>query len=190
MVGLRADLEIAAVTNAIAGYEVCWAGNPSSRLAVSVSAETVIAHDLVSVISLGHCQRVILEVTSVDNGVDVEALDTALAPLRAAGVLVAACGVSSEYAGLTQVLRLRPSIIKLDVDLTKDIDRDGLKRTLAAAIAEHAANIGCQVLAEGIDSQAELAVLTELGIDLGRGNFLVKPGTVVDVIRQRSVPAA
>jgi EAL domain-containing protein (putative c-di-GMP-specific phosphodiesterase class I) len=187
MVGLRTNLEIAAVTNAITGYEVCWAGKPSSRLAVSVSAATVIARDLVPIISLSHYERLILEVTSVDASVNVEKLDKALAPLRAAGIMVAACGVGSEYTGLTQVLRLRPDIIKLDVDLTKNIDGDSLKRTLAAAVAEHATEIGCMVLAEGIDSQAELTTLTELGIDLGRGNFLVRPGSVVDVIRQRSL---
>jgi len=185
--GLRVDLELAALENAIAGYEVCWAGNSTSRLCVNVSAATVIDCDLLTIISPAYCGRMVLEVTGHNSVVDYDRLEPALSPLRALGLKVAVDDAGLGYGSLSHVLRLRPDIIKLDLGLTRDIDKDELKRSLAAAVLDHANRIGCEIVAEGIETPAELAVLTELGIHMGQGYLLARPGSIGDVIRHRGL---
>jgi EAL domain-containing protein (putative c-di-GMP-specific phosphodiesterase class I) len=61
------------------------------------------------------------------------------------------------YAGLRHILRLRPDIIKLDIDLTRGIDADPARHALAGALMTFAHEIGAVVVAEGTDRVARTA---------------------------------
>jgi EAL domain-containing protein (putative c-di-GMP-specific phosphodiesterase class I) len=77
---------------------------------------------------------------------------------------------------LRHTLRIAPDIVKLDMSLTRDIDGDRAKRALAAALVSFASEMGFALVAEGIETAAELATVRELGVGYGQGFFLAEPG--------------
>jgi EAL domain-containing protein (putative c-di-GMP-specific phosphodiesterase class I) len=118
----------------------------------------------------------VLEVTEHAQVPDYDALRQALAPLRAAGAKLAIDDAGAGYSSLQHILQLRPDIIKLDMGLTRSVDRDPAKRALAAALCHFARETGCQIVAEGIETEAEFTTLESLGVAKGQGYLLGRPG--------------
>ena len=73
------------------------------------------------------------------------------------------------YSGLRRILDLKPDILKLDMSLTRDIDRDPARAALAQAMVAFAEGIGCRIVAEGIETDGEWAALAALGVGFGQG---------------------
>jgi hypothetical protein len=119
---------------------------------------------------------VVIEVTEHAPIGDFAELDLLLAPLRRAGAIVAVDDAGAGYAGLTHILRLRPSIVKLDRALVSGIDRDEAKRVLVETIANATGRLDAWLLAEGIEQPEELDVLVGMGVPLGQGWALGHPG--------------
>ena len=79
------------------------------------------------------------------------------------------------------VQQVAPEIIKLDRELTSGINLDPVRRALASALVTFGAEIGAKVIAEGIETAAELEVLTDLGIGYGQAFYLGRPGSIEDL---------
>ena len=73
------------------------------------------------------------------------------------------------------ILNLKPDIIKLDISLSRDIDSDPVRRALARAMIQFAWSIGGELVAEGVESPAELATLRELGVNIVQGHLCARP---------------
>jgi hypothetical protein len=71
---------------------------------------------------------------------------------------------------------LRPDIIKLDRSITQCVDKDRGKRALTSALVIFAAEINASVVAEGIETEAELMSLRAAGVERGQGFWLARPG--------------
>jgi EAL domain-containing protein (putative c-di-GMP-specific phosphodiesterase class I)/AmiR/NasT family two-component response regulator len=119
--------------------------------------------------------RMVIEITEHEPVDDYVALSEALAPLRARGVRVAIDDAGAGYASLRHTLQLSPDIIKVDISLTRDIDADRGRRALASALISFADEMGMTIVAEGIESDAELRTLQELGVRYGQGFYLAEP---------------
>jgi EAL domain-containing protein (putative c-di-GMP-specific phosphodiesterase class I) len=120
--------------------------------------------------------RIVVEITEHEPVEDYDRLTAALERLRAAGVRVAIDDAGAGFASLRHTLRLRPDIVKIDISIVRDLDRDRGKRALASALARFADEMGMAVVAEGIESRAELEALLELGVVMGQGFHLAEPG--------------
>jgi len=66
-------------------------------------------------------------------------------------------------------------VIKLDMSLTQDIDKDLARRSLASAMVQFACDTKAQVVAEGIETEAEMRTLRAIGVELGQGYHLGRP---------------
>ena len=99
-----------------------------------------------------------------------------LAAYRARGALVAIDDAGAGYAGLQQILSLRPAFLKLDRALVEDIDHDECKRALVEAMGSFADRIDAWLIAEGIERRGELDVIARLGVPLAQGYLLGRPG--------------
>ena len=64
----------------------------------------------------------------------------------------------------------------MDLSLTRGIDHDRAKRALASRWSRSPSEMGMCMVAEGIETAAELATLRELGVPHGQGFFLAEPG--------------
>lgn len=68
------------------------------------------------------------------------------------------------FMGIEELRLLHPHIIRLARDLTRDIAREGSKRALVEAMAELGALMGIPVIAEGVEDEADRALLGEIGL--------------------------
>lgn len=116
----------------------------------------------------------VLELTEVhsDNAV---LLERALEHYVAQGFLVALDDVGAGAQSLERVLRLKPSILKLDRSLLHGIDRDGARRRLVGALVELGRDLGARVVAEGIETREELVAAVHAGVHFAQGWFLGRP---------------
>jgi len=173
-VGLGTDLEISAICAAVAHLSEL---DPEHVLAVNVSAETMFTPEFRSLIPELPLDRMAFEVTEHQPVDDYDALSDITLELRGYGALLCVDDAGAGYASLRHILNLRPDVIKLDITLTRDVDRDPVKRALAASLATFATEIGAAITAEGIETESELKALRGLGIHYGQGFFLAHPGT-------------
>jgi EAL domain-containing protein (putative c-di-GMP-specific phosphodiesterase class I) len=115
---------------------------------------------------------VVLELTEHAPIVDYPLVREHIARLGAVGVAVDDAGAG--YASLRHVLELRPQYTKLDMSLVRGIDGDELRQALASGIRGYAERAGSRLIAEGVESEAEVTALRGLGIELAQG-FLLGP---------------
>jgi EAL domain-containing protein (putative c-di-GMP-specific phosphodiesterase class I) len=119
--------------------------------------------------------RLVLEITEHEAIEDYGALAEALAPLRERGLRVAVDDVGAGYASLRHALQLAPDMVKMDISLTRGIDRDPGRRALAAALISFAGETNMMIVAEGVETAGELHALRELGVRYGQGFYLSRP---------------
>jgi len=171
-VGLGPELEIAAIHNAL--QTLPDLPDPV-LLAVNASPATVLTGLAELLVGTGMPQRVAVEITEHDYIGDDHDLLLATEVLRGHGTHIAVDDVGSCYSGLEQLLHLRPEVIKMDYFITRGIDLDPARRAVAAGLIKVAAEIGGRVVAEGIETTAELDAVIEAGIAYGQGNLLGAP---------------
>lgn len=171
-VGLGPALELAAIGGAL---DVLPSLGADQFLALNVSPETLLRSDLCDVITLAAGPQIVLELTEHVPIEDYAPVLRALAPLRSRGVRIAVDDTGAGYASLRHMLALEPDVIKLDVSLVRNIESDPARRALAAALVGFARDTGLTVVAEGVETSAELDVLRVLGIDWAQGFHLGEP---------------
>ena len=119
--------------------------------------------------------RITLEITEHAIIKDYVTLAQSLAPLRALGVRLAVDDAGAGYSSMRHILQLQPDIIKLDMSLVQHIQEDRNRRALARGLVNFAHEIDSLVVAEGVETAAELACLGELQVDFVQGYHLAKP---------------
>jgi len=119
--------------------------------------------------------RIVLELTERLAVDEYAPLLAALAPLRRRGLRIAVDDAGSGFSSMRHILQLKPDIIKLDRSLIAGIDSDQNQKALGAAMVGFAKQIGARIVAEGIETQAELTAVTDLGMTSGQGYFLGRP---------------
>jgi EAL domain-containing protein (putative c-di-GMP-specific phosphodiesterase class I) len=106
---------------------------------------------------------------------DYALLAEALEPLRSKGLRLAVDDAGAGYASFRHILKLKPDVIKLDSSLIRNIDSDTGSRALAAALIRFAEETGCKVVAEGVETREELAMLRRLEVNKAQGYLLGRP---------------
>lgn len=134
--------------------------------------------------------RIVLEITetcAIENyGVFAEALGE----FTRLGFKIAVDDVGAGYSGLEKIAHLNPNYLKLDRQLIKDIDSSYIRREMARALKAFADKIGSTIIAEGIEREAELRALVELGIEYGQGFLLARPGTGLPAVLPSPRPSS
>jgi EAL domain-containing protein (putative c-di-GMP-specific phosphodiesterase class I) len=169
--GLGTELELRALANAVVALPQI-----SGFLSVNVSPATLLTPGLGRQLASLPLDRIILELTEHEPIRDYDSVTAALLPLRAQGLRVAVDDAGAGFASMAHILALVPEMIKLDISLVRGIDRDLGRQALAAALTAFAIKTSAGVIAEGIETEAELASLRELGIAYGQGYHLGRPG--------------
>jgi EAL domain-containing protein (putative c-di-GMP-specific phosphodiesterase class I) len=95
------------------------------------------------------------------------------------GFRIALDDLGAGYSSLTTVVRARPDLIKIDMELVRDLDGDPLRRELVRALAEFSRRAGVPLIAEGIESWCEVEALLAVGVQLGQGYLLGRPASRV-----------
>ena len=181
--GRGVELEIAAIRASVAALPHLPTG---LLLSVNSSPATAVSPHLEPALSGVAGPRIILELTEQSFIEDYDALLGRLDHLREQGVRVAVDDAGAGSAGLQQILGLRPDIIKLDLNITRGIDADPVRRALAASLVSFAGDTGALIVAEGIETPAELETLQHLGVHWGQGYHLGRPGSIASLVEASS----
>lgn len=174
-VGLEEALELAVIRKALQGLRHFPDG---TYLSLNVSPETLLKGSLGPVLEGYPFDRLMLEVTEHASVNDYALVATALEPLRRRGLRLAVDDAGAGYASFRHILKLQPDVIKLDISLIRNIDSDTGCRALAAALIRFAEETGSKIVAEGVETKAELQTLRELKVNKVQGYLLGRPAPI------------
>jgi EAL domain-containing protein (putative c-di-GMP-specific phosphodiesterase class I)/CheY-like chemotaxis protein len=122
-----------------------------------------------------HAGAVILEITERTSFDRVPDLRAKIKALRALGYRLAVDDLGAGYAGLTSFAALEPDVVKLDMALVRGVDSEPIKQRLVGSMARLCRDLRILVVAEGVETEAEKTILTDLGCDLLQGYLFGRP---------------
>ena len=120
-------------------------------------------------------ERIIFEVTEGERVQDRAHLVNIFREYSRFGFRTAIDDFGAGYAGLNLLSEYQPDIIKIDMELVRDIDTSRPKQAIVNGIVSICATLNVRVLAEGIETKAERDFLRDAGIDLMLGYLFCKP---------------
>jgi EAL domain-containing protein (putative c-di-GMP-specific phosphodiesterase class I) len=122
----------------------------------------------------GVSRRLVFEVTEHTAIADYPAFRLAMAALGPK-VQLAVDDAGVGFASLNHILQLRAAFVKLDRLLIGGLESDHARQAMIVGLRHFARETGCRLIAEGIETEAELTVLRSLDIRLGQGFLLGRP---------------
>lgn len=135
-------------------------------------------------------ERIIFEVVESEEVGDHEHLRRILAHYRDKGFGVALDDVGSGYSGLSLLGDLDPDLVKIDRELVRKAVASSSHRGICASLVRLGRENGHLVLAEGVETEAEWAVMEELGVDLFQGFLFGRPAPIPALQALVEVPSA
>ena len=169
--GLGIELELA-----VARAQLQTPGRPpGTRLSINVSPSTLQSREFESLVNEHDLSMITLELTEDEVITEGSAFEDRLNELRLRGAQLAVDDLGAGYAGLRQVMRLQPDVLKLDHSLVSGVSTDPAKAPMIDALVRYARRIGAVVCAEGIETMEDLEALADLDVTLGQGYALARP---------------
>lgn len=152
--------------------------DPNALLFVNLHTRDLLDDDLFSrdtpLSRIAH--RVVLEITERARLEQITDVQTRISALREMGFRIALDDMGAGYAGLASFALLEPDVVKLDMGLVRGVDTKSTKRKLIRSLMGLCADLGMEVVAEGVETAAERDALVDLGCRLFQGFFFAKPG--------------
>lgn len=182
--GLLPDLERSCLESILG----VWSGLPSHlRIFVNLSPSALldargrasVGSNLVNQLGLLP-SNVVIELTESQPTFDYAPLLEAAEYLRSIGFTIALDDLGEGFSSLRLWSELRPEFVKVDKHFVQGVGSDPVKLNFLLSIRDLAARTSTRLVAEGIETDADLAVVQELGIDFGQGFLLGKPAPQPD----------
>lgn len=121
-------------------------------------------------------ENIVIELTESDPTSNYQLLRQAASDYRRLGLSIAIDDLGEGFSSLRMWSELRPEYVKVDKYFVQGLDGDPIKRQFVRSIFEIAQQSRSMVIAEGIETDAELAAVRDLGIQYGQGYLLARPG--------------
>ncbi|HEY7599548.1 MAG TPA: EAL domain-containing protein, partial [Candidatus Limnocylindrales bacterium] len=170
-VGMEVQLDLALIRAALE----TTARLPARRfINLNVCPATVLQGRSLAGLLRGIEREIVLEITEHSQITDYDAFRRAIGRLGP-HVRLAVDDTGSGYASLRHILELRPDVVKLDRNLVQGVDSDEARRALIAGIRHFTQLAGCDLIAEGVETQAELDALRSMGVSFAQGYLLGRP---------------
>lgn len=170
------------------------ATNVSPYISVNISSRQLLhkeeVEDLIDLVQSSGVasEDVIFEITETLLVEDPDNVLEAMRHFRAKGIRIAADDFGTGYANLAFLNRFPLDILKIDRSFITNMVEDSRSRKIVKTIINLAQDFGMSIIAEGIEAEAEIGVLRELGCDCGQGFLLSRPvpaDQAVNLVRQR-----
>lgn len=120
-------------------------------------------------------ENIIFEITEGEKVDDNAHLVRIIQHYQECGFLTAIDDFGAGYSGLNLLVEFKPNIIKLDMFLIRDIDRDKARQAIVKGIVSVCNDLDIQIIAEGIETPEEFKALKSLGIRYYQGYYFAKP---------------
>ena len=180
--GALYEIERITFTKALETFDsLCRAGSVSEEamLFVNSIANTCLSHEDGKYIN-NHwhelCHRMVVEITE-EEAIDYEALEKKRNAPGFSGMF-ALDDYGSGYSNENTLLQLAPRFIKVDIAIIRGIDTSPDKQQILRNVVAYAHPRSMKIVAEGVETAAELRTVIELGTDLLQGYFLARPAIV------------
>ena len=185
-VGLGEQLEYATLKAAL---EAARALPPGGWLALNVSPGMILGNaDLVDLLASA-TSPIVLEITEHVAIADYVVFREAVKRFGP-GVRLAVDDAGAGFSSLRHILELHPAFVKLDIGLIAGLDVDGTQRALVAGMRSFAHEVGLLLIAEGVETRAELAALRALDVHLVQGYLTGRPEPIDSAAPASPVQAA
>jgi EAL domain-containing protein (putative c-di-GMP-specific phosphodiesterase class I) len=148
----------------------------SGYVSMNLSPQTLLTPECAELLAGLPLHRIVLELSEHEPVHDYVALGAALTPLRAAGMRLAIDDVGAGFSSLRHIVVTNPDVLKMDRSIVSGLDSDPILAKLAQSLVEFAHSFDICVIAEGVETEAEHAVLQSLGVDGGQGWLFGRPG--------------
>jgi EAL domain-containing protein (putative c-di-GMP-specific phosphodiesterase class I) len=179
--GIGAELEARALRLALQSRSAL---PPNRFLSVNVGPDALLDEQVTAVFAeAGDLRGVVVEITEETAVADYDALIAAVARVRAAGALLAVDDAGAGFASLKHITVLRPDFVKVDRDLVAGIDTDETKAAVVEALGMFTSRLDAWLIAEGVETIAELDRLLSLHVPLAQGYGLGLPQPVMGAAR-------
>lgn len=169
--GLGIELEVVTMQAALHGARQLPA---DAWLSLNVSPAMVADGSTLSRALAPRGRALVLEITEHEAVTEYAPLRTAIVALGP-DVRLAVDDAGAGVANFNHLVELRPDLLKIDVGLVRGVDLDVGRQSVVAGLVHFAASAGCQVIAEGIETESELQMVESLGVTLGQGFLLARP---------------
>lgn len=120
--------------------------------------------------------KIIFEITEADRVKDKQHLSNIVDYYKKRGFLTAIDDFGAGYAGLNLLAVFVPDIVKLDMELVRDIDQRPTQQIIVKQMVAMCQELEVKVVAEGVETEGELQYLQGLGVSLFQGYLLARPG--------------
>jgi diguanylate cyclase (GGDEF)-like protein/PAS domain S-box-containing protein len=163
-------------------------GHPDLRVAVNLSARQLQQGDLLAQVA-GAAREAGLDPGALDleitesPGEDAEALRATLLELRALGARIIVDDFGIAASSLQKLRRLPIDALKIDRSFVTNLLSDPRDAALARAVIDLAHSLGLEVVAEGVEAEAQRRLLAELGCDRIQGHLLSEPVSAEECAR-------
>ncbi|WFE69158.1 EAL domain-containing protein [Thiomicrospira sp. R3] len=121
-------------------------------------------------------ERLMFEITESEQVADVKHMTRIFSEYQAQGFTTALDDFGAGHAGLNMLASFVPNIIKIDMELVRDIDQNPIKQSIARGLMQICNDLSITVLAEGLETKEEVAFYADLGVRLMQGYYFAKPG--------------
>ena len=150
---------------------LCVNINPSAV----IEAERCLGHTVAAANRVGlDTRRIVFELTE-DVRLHADHVRAIVDTYNALGFRTALDDFGAGYAGLVTLADIPTDFVKLDIGLIRGIDSSPERRTIVASVVGMLRALGRNVAAEGIETAAELATITALGVEMVQGFYLGRP---------------
>lgn len=120
-------------------------------------------------------EQLIFEMTEAEKIRDPEHALRIVRDYQQRGFITAIDDFGAGYSGLNLLAEFQPQLVKLDMALVRDIDRDRARQAIVAGVIGTCHALGIRVVAEGIETAAEYARLRQMGVELFQGYLFARP---------------
>lgn len=180
-VGLGIQLEAECIRRAVAQRSKA----PTGRyISLNTSPELLLSPLLDEALAGHRLDGLVLEITEHHHVSDYAELADRLALLRGRGARVAIDDVGAGHSSMRHVMNLRPDMIKVDRWMVTDIGVDSGRRALMRSFVALSAELGADLVIEGVETADELSALRELGVVKAQGYLFARPDRAFQDVAQ------
>ena len=126
--------------------------------------------------------RVVVEITESSAMNDPDKAQAILEDLHAGGLRIAIDDFGTGYSSLARIRDMPVDVLKIDRSFVSGVDMDPQNQSIVSAFIELARGLGMTTLAEGIETEGELAFVLERGCVMGQGFYFSKPVPPEEII--------
>lgn len=188
--GLVRQFTLYVIDRALRDRKAMRATFPNATVSVNLSRRNLLDQGLAADISRAlrvsdvAPEELVLEVTETAAAHEQHSVDQVLHDLRDLGCALAMDDFGSGYATFESLHNERFPISEIKIDRTfiKSLDTSARDKTLAEAMVSIARALGCRVVAEGVENEAVMDALRDMGCDAAQGFHILRPAPLADVL--------